>query len=241
METKESTLKMFSNERKVFVCRVALLAPIVCILCVFLVLLICMEFLPEQNGAISDKNVCPTLNCTVEYENGLLNASCIKGKVINSTKMTKFNCLDFKVSCALGTADNTSINGSKDTRRSHGNSSWNEFGFCWHDMTELGFLQDTLVENGSNFIRESFTNDGPFNRSCSFRKVNVPMMTAGSICDISVDNETAKQKRMKENTSIVDKVLVALLSLGLVAFILMCVYTRKTLKVCCHLCYEDEI
>ena len=231
MEPHEATSKSFTNQQKVFVCRVVLLGPIVCILSAFLVLLVCMEF-AGQSGTLSDDTICQTLNCTVLYKNGSLIASCIKDEVGNSTKMT--NCLEFKVLCALGSADSQSINRSKD-QKSYDNSSWKDFGFCLHNVTKLRFLRDSLLQNGANFVRELFAKEGAF-INCSFDKAK-----AGTTpCSVNNDKEMPKQKRMRENTRTADTVLVVLLSLGLLAFIVMCVYTRKTLKFCCHMCYEDD-
>ena len=243
MKTNESTFKTFSNKQKVLICRVVLLAPIVCILCVFLVLLICMELIPGQNRTTSDSSNCQTLNCTVQYNANSLDASCIPSTPTNSTKRTNFNCLNFKVWCVLERTDNNtsipSINGSRGARKSHGNSSWKELGFCLADLTNWGFSQDSLVENGSNFIRETFTNDEAF-RNCSFHKTKA-RTTMTSKCVFDIDTETEQQKRMRKNTSIADAVLATFLSIGLIALFLMCVYTRKTLKVCCHMCYDDEM
>ena len=202
-----------------------------------------MELIPGQSRTTLDSSNCQTLNCTVQYNASSLDAWCIPSTPTNSTKLTKFTCLNFKVWCVLEATDNnTSIpatNGSIGARKSHGNSSWQDFGFCLADLTNWGFSQDHLVENGSNFIRETFTNDEAFT-NCSFHKTKA-RTTTKSTCVIDTDPETQQQKRMRKNTRIADAVLAAFLSLGLIVLFFMCVYTRKTLKVCCHMCYDDEM
>jgi hypothetical protein len=238
MKANKSTVKTFTNERKIFVCRVVLLAPIICILTVFLVLLICMEFLPGQNRTVADG--CRDLNCTAQYGASSVHASCISNTDTNSTKATKVTCLHFKVWCALEQADNNTLMGSVDTSRSYGNNSWKKLEFCLANLTQLGFSQDTLLENGSNFIREIYTNDGTF-PNCALNKTKARAVTPCSRVINNIDDETAMQERMRKNTRTAGAVLAAFLSVGLLAFFLMCVYTRRTLKLCCHLCYDDEI
>ena len=229
MERKsESENKDFSKKQKVFVCRVVLLAPVACIISVLLVLLVCMKMLSRPNEAVAD--VCPALNCTLN--SSLNNARCSATNVgMNLTKLTMKNlsCLEFRIKCDLRTEEASS-------RR---DCSWKDCCFCLRNLTRLGSSQDSLAEKGSRLIQELSrkAKDEQF-KPCEFVKMQEGVSTCNNIRH---NKETEKQKRMKSNTQIVDIIFLVLLSLGLVAFILMCVYTEKTLKLCCNRCYGDEI
>ena len=230
MERSESKTKDFSNKQKVFICRVVLLVPVACIISVLLVLLVCMEMLSGQNETIAD--ACPSLNCSLVRTNGSIDASCsVTSDVsMNSAKMTNFSCFEFNVKCCLRTDEASG---------SHWDDSWKDCHFCLRNLTKLGSLQDSLVKKGSRYIRELFNEakDEPF-KQCEFAKVKEGISACS---DIHNEMETPNAKRMKDNTRVADIVLLVFLSLGLVAFLSMYVYTEKALKLCCNRCYADEI
>ena len=230
MERSESKTKDFSHKQKVFICRVVLLAPVACIISVLLVLLVCMEMLSGQNETVAD--ACPILNCTVVYTNGLPNASCSASNVnMNSTKMTNFSCLEFNVKCSVGTEGASS---------SHLDCSWKDCRFCLRNLTKRGSLwQDSLVKKGSRLVEELLKEekDESFIQ-CESAKVKERISACSNNHN---EKETPKAKRMKNNTRIADLILTVCLSIGLVAFILMCLYTKKTLKLCCNRLYENDL
>ena len=230
MERSESKTKDFTHKQKVFICRVVLLAPVACIISVLLVLLVCMEMLSGQNETVAD--TCPILNCTVVYTNGSLNASCSASNVnMDSTKMTNFSCLEFNVKCSVGTEDASSF---------YLDCSWKDCRFCLRNLTKRGWLwQDSLVKKGSRFVGELLkeAKDEPFIQ-CESAKVKERISACSNNHN---EKETPKAKRMKNNTRIADLILTVCLSIGLVAFILMCLYTKKTLKLCCNRLYENDL
>ena len=197
-----------------------------------------MEMIPKPISRDEITN-CGNLNCTVRHTvtsggNTTL-GSCKDG---NSSKIMNVKCLEFTVRCAFERTDNnTSIDKLHGENRSRGNNSWKISKFCLKNLTMFGEWSDNFFEKGSRFVRELFIKDGKF-MNCEYDKLKVEQ----SPCD-KVGNEkmTAKEKHMRENTKIADIVFIVLLSIGLLVFILMGVYTRKTLKLCCNMCFEDEI
>lgn len=240
--SEKSTSEGFTNKQKVFACRVCVLAPIICLLSVFFVLLVCMEMMPNQKDGHSDRSACGLLECTVQYNDSSLVASCVEDKQRNSTTGV-MDCLEFKVRCIsvnphMETHDRKPITGQS---QSGANSSRNEF--CLQNSTKFGSTHARLAERGSKFLQRFIATNGTFQRcqldETKLKADNLKVKTTR--CRGAFDDgETEKEKRMKKNTGIFGMVLAVLLCLGLMGFILMFVNTRRTLQVCCNKCYFED-
>lgn len=226
MKTTRSKDATFTNKQKEFLCRLVLLAPIVSIMFIFLVLLVCMEML----AVVKEPRNCHSLNCTVRFQDASLGVTC--GNIYNSTSITSWKCLALRLRCmSYGT-----VNDGRKLASHH--NTWKRFGLCFNDLRESDFIKNSSVLNAADLVRELLTKDRtPKNCSLLFDKAKV----SSTACKIGAEAEEPEKKRLQENTRIADVILVVLLSIGLSVFLLMCVYTRKILKLCCHLCYDDEM
>lgn len=225
--SKQPVSKVYTNSQKVRMCRLFLLAPVACVILVCFILLVTMRLIPQMQEVDAGDSIgdCAVINCTAKYENDTSYEKLCSG--INETELFRLErarCLQIVFRY---TTDDVDIRRPVSSLSKRVEKTCT---FC--DKKPSNKSENTRLE-GLIYYLEKWRNGAGFR--CVVRDYE---KAKPDMCP-STENNKGEQ-RMEKNTKVVCLWLSAFLPLCLVAILFMSLFTSRLIKICCHLCYDEE-
>ena len=226
---KPSFSRSFSNSEKVRICRVFLLIPVACVLVICFVLLLCMKIIPDmETGDNFSPSSCLVVNCTVKHgDNDSVCTAPLSGFEERERLITTGQkCLKTVVRF-LGVGDDSEkINESVLPSDDNHTEEW-----CY-----LCYDEKTKSNQREHFLKRWERDHNAESRCTIVDSVDLKPDN----CSTHTDHEEDAGQRMRNNSKSASLVLVVILSLVLIGLFFMLLYTSTLMKLCCHLCYDEE-